>query len=61
LKSYYVRAHADEKLYQRMTIRNMSAIYHIFKACARNDPLPSSHKIELFPKLRYFFCVCSYV
>jgi len=31
----------------------MSTIYHIFKACTRNDPLPSSHKIEFFPKLRY--------
>jgi len=31
----------------------MSIIYHIFKAYARNDRLPSSHKIELFPKLRY--------
>jgi len=27
-------------------------IYYIFKACVRNDLLPSSHKIELFPKLR---------
>jgi len=27
LKSYYVRAHAGEKLYQRVTVRNMSTIY----------------------------------
>jgi len=47
----YIRA--DEKLHQRMTVCNMFTIYHIFKACARNDPLSSSHKIELFPKLRY--------
>jgi len=31
----------------------MSTIYHIFKAYAQNDPFPSSHKVDLFPKLRY--------
>jgi len=31
----------------------MSTIYHIFKAYAQNDLLPSSHKIQLCPKLRY--------
>jgi len=36
-----------------VTVRSMSKIYHIFKACARNDPFPSFHKIELFPKLCY--------
>jgi len=36
MKSYYVKAHADEKLHQRVTVRNMSTIYHIFKACIRN-------------------------
>jgi len=48
-----LRKIADEKLHQRMTVRNMSTIYHIFKAFVRNDPLPSSHKIQLRPKLRY--------
>jgi len=33
LKSYYVKADADEKLHQRVTVHNMSTIFHIFKAC----------------------------
>jgi len=49
---YYVRAHADKKLHQRVTVRNMFTIYYISKA--RNDPLPfPSYRIELFPNLRY--------
>jgi len=35
LKSYYLRTHADEKLHH-VTMRNMSALCHIFKACAQN-------------------------
>jgi len=40
LKSYYVRAYANEELHQRVTVHNMSTIYHIFKAyCPGEDPL----------------------
>jgi len=30
LKSYHIRAYADEKLHQRVTVRNMSIISIIF-------------------------------
>jgi len=51
LKSYCVKAHADEKLHQHVTVRKN--IYYIFRACARSDLLPSFHKIKPFSKLRY--------
>jgi len=41
LKSYYVRADADEKLHQRMTVRNLSyfhvdVIFHLRKNKSEN-------------------------